>query len=142
MTIADFQPHIEAAIVALEWAQARAAWLRGLFGEQEALEKALTLAGQYGVEEAPLQARLDQIVVEFQGDVTPDRVSQHPMRSVPMDLIATAVIRRILRLPDGFPVLSIKVLPSDEQIADAVEAIAQRWSSPLGPVRDEQPQTV
>jgi hypothetical protein len=70
----------------------------------------------YGVEREPLEARLAQIDRELAGDVTADRVPQHPIRSVPMDLITAAVVRRILKLPQEFPVLSIK--SAAEQRAD------------------------
>ncbi len=137
MTLAEFQPHVEQAVTALEWATARARWRQALVEEREAIEKALPLAGQYGVEAEPLEARLGQIAVEFTLDVTADQVPQHPIRSVPMDLITAAVIRNLLRLPAAFPVLSLKALPNEAVLRDAVAAIAQRWYSPLGAVPED-----
>jgi hypothetical protein len=137
MTLAELEPSVEAAIVSLEWELARARWRQGLQDERDAIEKAIPLAGTYGIEEEPLRDRLEQIAAESQGDVTADRVSVIPLRSVPMDLITAAVVRRILRIPAEIPVLSIKAMPSPTQIADAVEAIAARWSMPLGPVQEQ-----
>jgi hypothetical protein len=132
MTLADFQPYVEDALIALEWATARARWRQALHDEEEAIRKALLLAGQYGVEPEPLEDRLRLIALAQDEDVTADCVPQHPVRSIPIDMITAAVIRRILKLPPEFPVLSIKVLPAPEAIADALQAIAMRWSSPNG----------
>lgn len=130
MTLAEFEPYVERAVTALEWTTARARWRQGLLVEREAIDKAIPLAGSYGVEREPLEARLRQIDQDLTGDVTADQVPLLPLRSVPMDLITTAVVRRLLRLPPEFPVLSIKTLPSDDQIAEAVAAIASRWHTP------------
>jgi hypothetical protein len=132
MTLAEFQPHVEQGIINIEWETARARWRAGLLVEREALGKALLLAGQYGVDRQPIEDRLQQIYVELEGDVTADRISVHPIRSVPMDLIAAAVVRRIYKIPNDFPILSVKELPSHEAIADALRAIAMRWSTPNG----------
>lgn len=138
MTLAELQPYVERAVTALEWSIARARWRRGLDEQFEAITNALPLAGSYGVEREPLEARLRQIGIERTQDVTADQVSEHPVRSVPMDVITVAVVRRILRIPVEFPVLSIKALPHLNEIADAVTALAARWSSPHGarPVDD------
>lgn len=138
MTLAEFQPHVEQALIALEWETARARWRQGLLDERAAIEKHLSLAGQYGIEAAPLEARLAQIDHELAGDVPADHVSQFPLRSVPMDLVATAVARRILRLPAEFPILSIRTLPSDDDIRHALEGIAMRWRTPNGQMPVEQ----
>jgi hypothetical protein len=103
MTLAEFQPYVEQAVTACEWAIARARWRQGLLDEREALGKAYLLAGQYGIEPEPIEARLQQIYTELEGDVTADCVPQHPLRSIPMDLITAAVVRRCLRLPQNFP---------------------------------------
>lgn len=132
MTLADFQPHVERAVTALEWATARARWRAGLLDERVAIVQATALAGQYGVEREPLDARLAQIDQELTQDVTADRVPVHPIRSVPMDLITAEVVRRLFGLPQPFPILSIKTLPSQPQIAEAVAAIASRWQTPNG----------
>lgn len=134
MTLAEFQPHVENALVAIEWTIARSRWRTGLLGEREALLKALPLAGSYGVEREPLEARLAQIEVELTGDVTADQVPQLPLRSIPMDMIAAAVVRRILRLPREFPILSISKLPSREVLLDTLEAIAMRWQTTNGEI--------
>lgn len=132
MTLAEFQPYVEQAIISLEWETARARWRQELLGQREALGNALLLAGQYGVERQPIEDRLQQIYQELDGDVTADMVPVHPIRSVPMDLITAAVIRRILRLPPEFPILSIKAVPSATDILEAVRAIASRWQTPNG----------
>lgn len=132
MTLAEFQPYVEQALVSLEWAVARTRWRHGLLDERDAITRALPLAGSYGVEREPLEARWAQINTELQQDVTADRVSQSPLRSVPMDMIAAAVVRRILRVPPEFPVLSIRELPKQADIDDAVRAIAMRWQTPNG----------
>ncbi len=137
MTLAEFQPHVEQAVTALEWTTARARWRQALMAEREAIEKALPLAGQYGVEREPLESRLGLIAIELNLDVTADQVPQHPIRSVPMDLITAAVIRNLLRLPAAFPVLSIKAVPDEAVLLDAVSAIALRWYSPFGAVTEE-----
>ncbi len=137
MTLAEFQPYVEAALSAHEWATARARWRAGLLDERIAIETALPLAGSYGIEEEPLQARLAQIERDLAGDVTADQVPQHPLRSVPMDLIAVAVIRRILRVPSTIPVLSIKTLPTQDELRDALASIAGRWQHPNGAQPDE-----
>lgn len=142
MTLAELQPQVEAAIEAFEWEIASVRWRRGLIEEREAIEKAIPLAGQFGVEEAPLRARLGQIVAEMRTNVTADRVSLHPLRSVPMDLITAAVVRRILRLPADFPILSVKAPPTRKQLHDAVREIANRWQTPMGSIADEITQTV
>jgi hypothetical protein len=134
MTLAEFQPHVEKAVTALEWTIARARRTLALAEEAEAIMKALPLAGSYGVERAPLEGRLEQIACEIGQGVTADMVSQHPVRSIPMDVITAAVVRRTLHIPADFPVLSVKTIPSPEAIADAVMAIAARWHSPQGPI--------
>lgn len=132
MTLAELQPYVEDALSAVEWNAARLRWASALDDEEAAIRKAVPLAGQYGVELEPLEARLEQIAIERQGDVTADRVPQSPLRSVPMDLVTTAVVRRLLRLPAEFPVLSIKSLPEPQDLAEAVAAIAARWQTPNG----------
>jgi hypothetical protein len=134
MTLAEFQPHVEKAVAAMEWNTARSRRLRSLAAEQDALWKALENAGQYGVEEAPLKARLDQIPFEMARDIDAGEVPVSPLRSVPMDMIAEAAVRRLLNLPSAFPILSIKVLPSPEMIEEAVTAIASRWKTPNGQI--------
>lgn len=133
MTLLELQPHVEAALVALEWDLARARWRQGLINERSAISRALKLAGQYGIEEGPLLERLAQIDEERKGDVTADRVSVHPLRSVPMDVIAAAVVRRVIGIPPDIPVMSVKVPPSPDLIADAIAAIAQKWQHVNGP---------
>ena len=130
MTLAEFQPFVERALTALEWSLARARWRQGLLDQREALGKALLLAGQYGVERQPIDDRLQQISHELDSDVTADCVPKHPVRSVPMDLITAAVVRRIFRIPSDFPILSLNKLPDEQDVSDAVRAIAQRWSTP------------
>lgn len=142
MTLAEFQPYVERAVTALEWETARARWKQGLLDEREAIEHTIPLVGLYGIEREPLEARLAQIEQELAGDVTADRVPVLPLRSVPMDLIAAAVVRRILRIPVAIPVLSIKALPSECDIDDAVRAIAQRWQHPMGEVAAEQTRVI
>lgn len=142
MTIAEFQPHVERALTALEWATARARWRRGLLEQREAIAKALQLAGNYGIEREPLEARLAQIDHELTQDVTADQVPVSPLRSVPLDLITAAVVRRVLRLPPEFPILSLKTVPSDEQMIEAVSAIASRWQTPNGQSSDEPTRVV
>lgn len=137
MTLSEFQPYVEAAIGAVEWNAARLRRAAALRAERAAIRNALKLAGQYGVEAEPLEARLAQIELERDQDVTADMVPQHPIRSVPMDMIAAAVVRRLLGLPAEFPVLSIKALPDQQSIAQAVTEIAQRWSSPNGAAVEE-----
>jgi hypothetical protein len=158
MTLAEFQPYVEQAVTAYEWVSARARWHQGLLNEREALEKALTTLSERAANQRlleplmegvqfsdpvdeddlePYRARLQQIADELKGDVTPDRVPQLPLRSIPMDLITAAVIRRCLRLPAEFPVLSIKTLPTPEAIADAVAAIAMKWQTPNGASADQ-----
>jgi hypothetical protein len=82
-------------------------------------------------------ARLAQLDLELKREVNAGEVPALPLRSVPMDLITTAVIRRCLRLPAEFPVLSIKTLPTPEAIADAVAAIAMKWQTPNGASADQ-----
>lgn len=93
MTLAEFQPHVEAAVSAVEWACARQR-----YGER----------------------------------VTADMVPQSPLRSVPMDLITEAVVRRALRLPQGVPILRIKAQPDQAVIFDVVMALALKWRTPNG----------
>lgn len=158
MTLSEFQPYVEAAVTTYEWASARARWHHGLLNEREAIKKALALLSERAanqrlleplpegvqfsdvVDDAdlePYHARLKQIAEELERDVTPDRVPQLPLRSIPMDLITAAVVRRCLRLPAEFPVLSIKALPTPEAIADAVAAIAMKWQTPNGASAEE-----
>src|SRR4051812_45338624 len=124
MTLAEFQTHVERAVTAHEWATARVRWRQGLLNELEALQKAVALLAErveyqdsleplpdgvqfrdqvYRSDLEPYYARLRQIAEELERDVTPDCVPLHPLRSVPMDMIAAAVVRRILRLPAEFP---------------------------------------
>lgn len=142
MTLAEFQPYVETALAALEWETARARWRQGLIEESEAITKALPLAGSYGVEAAPLEARLAQITQELTGDVTADRVPQHPVRSVPMDLITEAVVRRLVRVPASFPVLSIKTAPALDDVRRAIADVAQRWQHPNGAIAEEPQRTI
>jgi len=138
MTLAEFQPHVEQALVALEWEIARKRWRQGLIDQQDAIMKAVPLAGTYGIELEPLKMRLMQIKLELDAcDVTADQVSRSPLRSVPMDMIAAAVIRRILHLPAEFPIISIKTLPSEADIAQALQSIAMKWSSANGQSGEE-----
>jgi hypothetical protein len=133
VTIVEFQSRVDAAITVYEWEVARVRWRQGLLEERAAIEKALPLAGTFGIEAEPLEARLGQIAVELTGDVTADRVPQHPVRSVPLDMIATAVIRRILRVPADYPFLTlsgIKTVPTDTEVAEAVADVAKNWSNP------------
>lgn len=132
MTLAELQPHVEQALVAIEWETARSRWRRGLLDECLAIQQSIPLAGQFGIERAPLEARLGQIETDLAGDVTADQVPQHPLRSVPMDLIAAAVARRILKLPPEFPILSLRDRPSDAAIGEALMAIAMRWQTTAG----------
>jgi len=132
VTLADLQPYVDRAVTALEWNLARARRRQGLTDEIAAIQKALPLAGSYGVEREPLEARLAQIAHELDADVTEDQVSPSPLRSVPMDLVTAAVVRRILRLPAAFPILSVKTLPAVTDIEDAVRTIAMRWRTPHG----------
>ncbi len=134
MTLAELQPIVDAALTSLEWETARARWRDGLRDEAEALTKALPLAGSYGVEAAPLEARLSQIALEAGGDVTADRVPLHPLRSVPMDMITSAVVRRILRVPAAFPIVSIKAEPDAAVIQQALASVARHWQTPNGSV--------
>jgi hypothetical protein len=69
-------------------------------------------------------------------------VPQHPVRSVPIDMITEAVVRRLLHIPAAFPVLSIRAVPSPDDIREAVAAIAARWSTPNCAQFDEQARTV
>jgi hypothetical protein len=130
MTLAEFQPHVERAVTAVEWALGRAHWRVALEEEYRAVVHAYAHADEWGLDPVPLHARIDQISIELGGDVTADRVPQLPLRSVPMDLIAEAVARRILKVPAEFPILGIKALPTDADIEAAVMSIAQRWQSP------------
>lgn len=130
MTLAEFQPHVERAVTAIEWSIARSRRSRALSEERDAIEKALPLAAQYGIEREPLEARLDQIAQEMRMDVTADYVTVLPLRSVPMDMIAVAVARRVLKLPPEFPILSVKMLPNQEAIESAVMDLALRWQTP------------
>ncbi len=134
MTLAELQPIVDAALTALEWDTARARWREGLREEAEAIAKALPLAGSYGVEAEPLEARLKQIALEAEGDVTADRVPLHPLRSVPMDMITSAVVRRILRVPSAFPIVSIKAAPDAADIQQALTGISRHWQTPNGSV--------
>lgn len=138
MTLAEFQPYVEQAIINLEWETARSRWRAGLLVEREALGKALELTALLGMDRQPIEDRLQQIYSELEGDVTADRVPVHPIRSVPMDLIAVAVIRRILLLPQEFPILSIRTLPSERDVYEAVIAIANRWQTPNGQIPVEE----
>jgi hypothetical protein len=140
--LAVFQSQVDAALTAYEWATARARWRAELESQQQSLQAALLMAGMYGIEREPLEARLLQIADELQGDVTADQVSVHPLRSVPMDLITDAVVRRLLRIPAGIPVLSVKVAPNPQDVLDAIAVIAQRWSTPNGAQPEEQTRTV
>jgi len=137
LTLAEFQPYVEQAIVALEWNLARARRVQRLTDERESIARALPLAEMVGLERAPMEARLDQIEVELTQDVTPDWVSVHPLRSVPMDMIATAVVRRLLRVPPEFPILSIKALPPQDAVDEVVMALALKWQTPNGPSSEE-----
>ena len=136
MTLAEFQPHVEAAVTEYEWERARIRWKIALMEEAAALYEAIASQTQRTAEDTsfsfdrePYDARLEQILVELRGDVTPDRVSPLTLREVPMDMITAAVIRIILRLPPEFPVLSIKVVPPESVILETVADIAQKWSS-------------
>lgn len=158
MTLADFQPYVERAVTAHEWATARVRWRQGLLNECEALHKAVAVLAErvayqdsldplpdgvrfsdpvYKDDLEPYRERLRQIGEELERDVTPDCVPLHPIRSIPMDLITAAVVRRLLRLPAEFPVLSIKALPAEQDIADAVQAIASKWQHPNSAVVHE-----
>ena len=136
MTLAEFQPHVEAAVTAYEWATARERWRAGLKDEAMAIQQAIASQLERALEDddfefdrEPYDARLNQILTELQSDVTPDRVVTLPLREVPMDMITAAVIRRILRLPPEFPVLSIKTVPNELLIYETIADIAQKWSS-------------
>lgn len=141
MTLAEFQPQVEAAIVAHEWATARARWRAGLEVEAIAINRALKMVGA-DLDPEPLRARLVAIERELTQDVTADCVPVHPVRSVPIDIIATAVIRRILRIPASIPVLGIKTIPPDEDVRQAVADIAARWQTPNGSQPDERARVV
>ena len=142
MTIPECQVVVEAALVALEHECAAAARLRRLTDERKAIARALPLAGLYGIERAPLVARLDQLAVELTEDVSPGEIPQHPIRSVPMDLITLAVIRRVLQIPHDFPILGIKAEPSQAHVADALAHIAARWQTTAGPTLDPEPRVL
>ena len=137
VTLEELQPYVEAAITAVEWDIARARRQAGLLAEQETITQSLPLAGRYGIEEEPLRARLLQIEVERTQDITADCVPVAPVRSFPMDLITAAVVRRILRLPIGFPVISIKTMPNPDAIKTAVIAIMDRWQNANGQLPDD-----
>jgi hypothetical protein len=132
MTLAEFQPHVERAVAAVERSHACSRRLRALQEERAAIEKSLRLAGLYGIEAAPLERRLAAIRQEMTQDITDDQVSVLPLRSVPMDMIAEAVVRRILKVPLDITILGLNVMPSPAAIEEAVQAIASRWKTPNG----------
>lgn len=138
MTLDELQPAVEATLTALEWATARARWRARLTEERAAIRRALETAEDVGVDPGPLASRLVHIDVELAGDVTADQVSVSPLRSVPMDLITAAVARRILRLPPDFPILSLKLAPTADQIREALSAIYVRWQTPNGQTPAEE----
>ena len=55
MTLAELQPFVERALVAVEWDTAQSRRAHALTEEREAIARALPLAGRYGVERAPLE---------------------------------------------------------------------------------------
>lgn len=69
-------------------------------------------------------------------DVTADMVPLSPLRSIPIDMIATAVVRRLLKVQSDFPILSIKVIPKQQDVVEAVAALASRWQTPQGQAVD------
>ena len=133
MTLADFQPHVEAALAAIERETSDARRKQRIADGIESIKKTIAWDLEHGVlDQADLQKRLAQEMAEWAREIGDDEINPHPVRSVPMDLIAAAVIRRIYRVPDAFPIIGVKVLPPADEIKRAVAAIAARWVTPNG----------
>lgn len=156
MTLAEFQPHVERALLVVERSTAAARRLMALEDERDSILAAIqwvketeicTHCGEQhcthieNIREQlePMRERLTQIAHEITLDVTEDMVSELPLRSVPIDLITAEVARRLVRMPPEFPVLRLKSLPDDETIEAEVLRLSRRWRTSKGQTATVEP---
>jgi len=152
MTLAEFQQYVETAVAMVERSTAGARHRASVLDARATILRAIEWidaqqsephrregdldeddVADLAVERGEYELRLAQLDAELHRELNAGEVPELPLRSIPMDMIAESVARRLLKVPAEFPILSIKALPKSEDIDEAVLALAQKWRTANGP---------